>query len=143
MSLYKNILYAADLTEESFNMAKKAKKLAEQNKAQLNVIHAIESLPAFVYGYVSIGDIEEEIKKEANERLNKLAEQVNIPIKHRHLVQDSAKVAILRVAEEINADLIVVGSHARHGLFALGSTASAIAHRASSDVWVIRQKDEF
>lgn len=143
MSLYKNILFATDLTEDSFKMAEKAKIIAEQNGAKLSVVHALESLPAFVYGYVSLGDIEKEIKKEAQERLNNQCDKVNVPSTQRYLVQDSAKVAILHIANEIKADLVVMGSHARHGLFALGSTASAIAHRADSDVMVIRQKDEF
>ncbi len=41
--------------------------------------------------------------------------------------------------EEINADLIVVGSHGRHGFALLmGSTANGVLHGARRDVLAVR-----
>ncbi len=46
---------------------------------------------------------------------------------------------IHRVAEELGADLIVVGSHGRHGLaLLLGSTANGVLHGATTDVLAVR-----
>ena len=42
-------------------------------------------------------------------------------------------------AEEIGADLIVVGSHGRYGLALLmGSTANGVLHGATCDVLAVR-----
>jgi universal stress protein A len=51
----------------------------------------------------------------------------------------SVKNEVLRVAEEIGADLIVIGSHGRHGLSRLlGSSTSGIVQGAECDVLTIR-----
>jgi len=48
------------------------------------------------------------------------------------------KVEILRVAAAIRADLLVLGSHERHGLaLLLGSTEKAILHKAQCDVLAV------
>ena len=44
-----------------------------------------------------------------------------------------------RIAEESDVDLIVVGSHGRHGLaLILGSTSTSILHGAKCDVLAVR-----
>jgi nucleotide-binding universal stress UspA family protein len=83
-----------------------------------------------------------------SERLMKAEEEVvraEVEAKLRQYVQDieSAGVAVvrlvrpgnprdevIRVAEEIRADLIVIGSHSKRRLFDIGSTAQAICKRA-------------
>ena len=52
MSGYSNILVAVDLSEESAEVAEKARDLASKYGAQLHIIHVIEPL-SFAYG----GDI--------------------------------------------------------------------------------------
>jgi len=43
------------------------------------------------------------------------------------------------VADEQGADLIIVGSHGRHGLaLLLGSTANGVLHGAACDVLAVR-----
>ena len=49
------------------------------------------------------------------------------------------EVEIHTKAEEIGADLIVVGSHGRYGLALLmGSTANGVLHGATCDVLAVR-----
>jgi len=49
---------------------------------------------------------------------------------------------IIKIAEENNVDLIIVGSHGRHGLaLLLGSTANGVLHHAKCDVLAVRIKD--
>ncbi|MEJ2344256.1 MAG: universal stress protein, partial [Gammaproteobacteria bacterium] len=50
---------------------------------------------------------------------------------------------ILDTAKEQQVDLIVLGSHGRHGIGRLlGSTADNILHHADCDVLAVRIKDE-
>lgn len=55
------------------------------------------------------------------------------------LEMGSPKTEIIRVATENQVDLIVVGSHGRHGLaLLLGSTANGVLHHAPCDVLAVR-----
>ena len=46
---------------------------------------------------------------------------------------------VASLAEELKADLIVVGSHGRHGLaLIMGSTANGVLHGAKRDVLAVR-----
>jgi len=49
---------------------------------------------------------------------------------------------ITRYADDKQADLIVIGSHGRHGLQRLlGSTATPVLHNAKCDVLAVRIKE--
>ncbi|HEU5398021.1 MAG TPA: universal stress protein, partial [Gammaproteobacteria bacterium] len=51
----------------------------------------------------------------------------------------SIKAELLRVVTEERIDLIVLGSHERHGLaLLLGSTEKSILHKAACDVLAVR-----
>jgi universal stress protein A len=59
------------------------------------------------------------------------------------LEQGDPRDEIIRVAKENQVDLIVIGSHGRHGLsLLLGSTANAILHHAVCDVLAVRLIEE-
>jgi universal stress protein A len=50
---------------------------------------------------------------------------------------------IVSIAEREQVDLIVLGSHGRHGLaLLLGSTANSVLHNASCDVMAVRLRDD-
>ena len=75
--------------------------------------------------------------------LDRLATELNVPDAQCHITLGSTGSEIRRVAEEQGVDLIVVGSHGRHGLaLLLGSTANAVLHGAPCDVLAVRVKDE-
>jgi universal stress protein A len=58
------------------------------------------------------------------------------------MVWGSPKSEICLLAEREQVDLIVVGSHGRHGLsLLLGSTANSVLHYARCDVMAVRLLD--
>jgi nucleotide-binding universal stress UspA family protein len=59
---------------------------------------------------------------------------------HLHAVQDDPADAILNVAEETNADLIVVGNKGMTGArrFLLGSVPNNVSHHAPCSVIIVR-----
>jgi universal stress protein A len=88
-------------------------------------------------------DLTEEIMAAAKKRLTKLAERLNVPQDRMWLEMGSPKLEIVRVAKENNVDLIIVGSHGRHGLaLLLGSTANGVLHHAVCDVLAVRLRDD-
>lgn len=140
MPVYKHILYATDLSEETKEISQKAGKFAELFNARLTLVHAIEPIPA--YGYPGITDIESPLIEQAQKDIAKLGKELNVKKEDQRVEFGSVKHQVLRIAKECGADLILVGSHGRHGLSALlGSSASAIVQGADCDVFVIRFKE--
>lgn len=137
--MYKHILFATDLTDESDYLINKVRGMADFTKAKLSLIHVVEPMPGYSYAYLGIEDIEGQLIEEARVALGKLGEQLGVAKANLFVEVGPTKSKIQSVAEEINADLVICGSHGRHGLsLLLGSTANAILHGAKCDVLVVR-----
>ncbi|ETO93588.1 universal stress protein [Legionella oakridgensis] len=138
--MYKKVLFATDFDEIGINAAHKAKKIADENKAELILVHVVEPIPAYAYpGFAGFAEVEVSIREQAEKELNSLAERLKVDKKNRFLEFGSTKNEVLRVAQENKVDLIVTGSHGKHGLaLLLGSTANAILHGAECDVLIVR-----
>ncbi|MEM8564290.1 MAG: universal stress protein [Pseudomonadota bacterium] len=141
MSNYTKILAAVDLSEDSDLIVKRARSVASSASAQLHIIHVIEPL-SFAYGGdipMDFSGIQDEIYQQASQQLKRFAEGSEIDNEHRHIVMGRPEVEIHAKAEELDVDLIVVGSHGRHGLALLmGSTANSVLHGAKHDVLAVR-----
>ncbi|MEP0202635.1 MAG: universal stress protein [Halioglobus sp.] len=141
MSDYSKILVAVDLSEDSAMVAKRAHSVAAGINAELHVIHVIEPL-SFAYGGdipMDFSGIQDEIHQQASAQLKRFGETHEIPAERQHIVLGRPEVEIHSTAEEVGADLIVVGSHGRYGLALLmGSTANGVLHGASCDVLAVR-----
>ncbi|ATG88665.1 universal stress protein [Methylomonas koyamae] len=147
MTLYKHILLAADFFEHGGQVAEKAKRIAEQNQAQLSLVHVVDNLPITdpAYGPMIPFDVDltQELIEATKKRLAELGQKLEVPVERQWLEMGSPKLEIVRVAEERQADLIVVGSHGRHGLaLLLGSTANGVLHHAKCDVLAVRLADD-
>lgn len=144
MSGYRHLLLAVDLSAESRQVVDRAVSLREAFGSALSVIHVIEPL-SFAYGGdipMDFSGIQEEIHKQARAHMATLCDPLNIPEANRHLVVGRPETEIHHVAEEIGADLVVIGSHGRHGLALLmGSTATGVLHGARCDVLAVRVRD--
>lgn len=145
MAIYQNILLAIDLHPSCDELvAKRALDIAKQNNANLYIVHAIEHINAYgvAQAYPAVIDLEEDMVKEAKEELARLSSKFDIPATHQFVEVGSPKVVILSKAEQAKADLIIVGSHGRHGLsLLLGSTANAVLHHAACDILAVRIKE--
>jgi universal stress protein F len=95
---------------------------------------------AFGFGYAAAVD-KQDILKAANDALIKTAKEFNIPEDRAttHAVMGSPKEQILKLADIINADLIVIGSHRPSTrTYLLGSNAAAVVRHAKCSVLVVR-----
>ena len=146
MENYKHILLAVDFYENSETVTNKAEDLAKKYQAKLSIVHVVDSLPITDAGYGTDipfnMDLTAELMAGAKTRLVKLAEKLGVPEDRLSLEMGSPKTEIIRIAEEKKVDLIVIGSHGRHGLgLLLGSTANGVLHHASCDVLAVRLQD--
>jgi universal stress protein A len=141
MSAYTKIILAVDLTEESNDVAQRAFVLSQREGAQLHVVHVIEPLSLAYGGDVpmDLSSVQEQIQEQAKSHLSDFAAHLAVPAERQHLIFGRPESEIHRVAEEVGGDLIVVGSHGRHGLaLLLGSTANGVLHGANCDVLAVR-----
>lgn len=146
MNHYKHILLAVDFSDHAKQVTNKAEELAQANQAKLSIVHVVENLPITdaAYGPIPFDvDLTQEWLDASKQRLKALGEKLGIPEQRQWLEIGSAKLEIVRVAEENGVDLIVVGSHGRHGLaLLLGSTANGVLHHAKCDVLAVRLQDD-
>jgi len=137
--MYKHILFATDLSEETDYLLSKVKSMRTYTNARLSLIHVVEPMPGYSYAYLGIEDIEGQLIEESRTALAKLGEQLSVDKKDQWVEVGPTKSKVHEIAQQIGADLIIVGSHGRHGLsLLLGSTANAVLHGAKCDVLVVR-----
>ena len=145
MSTYKKILLALDLSAESEQLQDKARELATTNQAELHIVHVIEPL-SFAYGGdvpMDLTSIQEQLDEHAKKKLELFCDSLGYPVTTKQVATGQTESEIHRIAKELEIDLIIVGSHGRHGIaLLLGSTANGILHGATCHVLAIRIKEE-
>ncbi|MCM2131178.1 universal stress protein [Larsenimonas rhizosphaerae] len=138
---YQHILVAVDLTKDSHLVLKRALPIAERNGARISIIHTLEPL-GFAYGGdipMDLSSIQDQLDTHARERLADIATPHGIKPEDQHVVVGMPDSEIQRFAKDRAVDLIVVGSHGRHGFaLLLGSTSTGVLHGAECDVLAVR-----
>lgn len=142
MRKYKLILLAVDLhPENDYPVLRRAEDIRQDTGAKLKLVHAVEHLGSYgaAYAYPALSDIQEQLADEAKRQLAIRAQELKVEDADCIVEIGSPKPVIVDAAVKFEADLIIVGSHSRHGfhLF-LGSTADAILHDAPCDVLAVR-----
>jgi universal stress protein A len=141
MSTYKHLLIGLDLSPESQQVVDRVKQLFAERDVKISICHILEPL-AFTYGGdipVDLSDVQVQLEEQAKQRLSTLAEQLNVPEEAQHIVLGQPANEMRRMAKEQNVDLIIVGSHGRHGLALIfGSTSNSVLHGAPCDVLAVR-----
>jgi nucleotide-binding universal stress UspA family protein len=138
---FRSILVATDYSPASATAVKLAARLAKEFHSRLNVLHAVEPdlYAADMAGPVP--DLQPVNLQVERENLHQYAE--HIPdlrtVKHKQIVfLGSPSDAIQSAGQANTIDLLVVGSHGRHGLakLALGSVAEWAIRRLEYPVLV-------
>ena len=146
MKYYQNIVLAVELDPDCDNRPLvRASELAKEFGAKLHLVHAIEHMSSYgaAYGVAAGTDIEEMLLENANDAMKKIGAKVGVENANQVIKVGPARTIILEEAERLKADLVIVGSHGRHGIrLLLGSTANAVLHGAACDVLAVRLQDE-
>ncbi|MDH5216576.1 MAG: universal stress protein [Gammaproteobacteria bacterium] len=141
MSQTKKILVALDLSSEAQQVLDKAVEIAVSRQASLSLIHVIEPVITdsnFVLPDVYI-DLEATLVERANAFLKEKTSNINNVNTDYCVELGSVKSSIFQKVEDGGYELIVMGTHGRHGLGRLlGSTASAVLHGTPCDVYMVR-----
>lgn len=141
MSGYKKILLVVDLTEDSDLVGERAKAIAACYGSHIQLLHVVEYVPVEPMGETLLPavQIEEELIGRARQRLKELAVRLKLDDSECFVEAGNIKAEILRVAEEQQVDLIVLGSRERHGLaILLNFTEDTVLHASPCDVLAVR-----
>jgi len=146
MANYHHILIAADFSEYNEQVIVRAKELAQSNQAKLSICHILEDFPIADFAYepmISIDmDMRDAMLKSGKKNIASIAESLAIPTENQWVEFGNPSHDIVRLAQENSADLIIIGSHGRHGVkLLLGSTANAVLHHTKCDVLAVRLTD--
>ena len=153
----KKILYATDLSKNSFYAYRYAMNMAEKYNAEIVILHVIEPIPPQVKHYVSIyvneARWEEKIKTEQEMAIEQIKKRLQefckresqddprcLLLVSRILVQPGHPVEeILKAAEEEACDVIILGTHGKGFLKQtfLGSVARSVLDRSRKPVFII------
>ena len=138
---YNNVLVAIDCSEDSQKILERASALCTGGGGKLHILHVIEPL-ALAYGAdvpMDVTDLQASLVTQARESAIKYARIFDVPEAQIHVELGSIEKTIQEKADEIGADLIVIGSHTRSGLALLfGSTARGLVPGAHCDVLAIK-----
>jgi universal stress protein A len=146
MNNYQNILLAIDFSDYGHYVAQRTKSLAEQFNARLHILHVLDNIPMPDTPYGMVIPLNEDssydlLEAEKN-KLIQISNQLDISPEHRWMIWGEPQQEITQLAAQEQIDLIVVGSHGRHGLAVLmGSTAKGVLYHAECDVLAIHLKD--
>ena len=144
------IVLATDFSDTSKDAGYHALLLAHTHNAKLKALHVFDTsawnTPSHFYltkeGY-RLTENQEEIRQRGKDILKELAESFDIEVETIFTEGDPGH-EIVRVVEEVNADLVVLGTHGYTGWkrFTLGSVAEFVVKYAPCDVFVTRPREK-
>lgn len=146
--MFKNILLATDGSAASDHASGVAVALARVHGAKLTALYVVDPYP-----YIGIGDTNPmgmqayrsaalDHAEQAQSKISALAARdgAGVVLDKRVVEDATATQGIVQVAQEMNADLIVLGSHGRTGLskLMLGSVAAKVAAESPIPVLIAK-----
>ena len=140
MKELKRIMVGIDIFAESNNVLKRAFKMAKQNKAELFIVHAVQtpwfSVPSY-FGSKEVTVDTKGITKKIEKKIKAVNKDTKVP--YTILVKEGAADDILRYESKlVNADLIIIGANTKKKKKVLGTTAEKIAHQSHLPVLIVK-----
>ncbi len=139
------ILACVDLTDEAGEVLAAAKaQAAFHETADLHLISIVKPIMQTHAGIdagaaSALAGLDGRQLDHAQQIVDQLAQQYAIPNRHTHIKMGHPATEIRQFAQTESVDLIVIGTHSRHGLGRLlGSTANAVLHSVPCNVMVVR-----
>lgn len=135
----KTILCPTDLSERSEFALRLACSLAADYGARLIVLHVAEPVAA-VYADPPVLPFVEPSRESLRTELHEFVRRNTDATVEERLVDGAATNAILRIADETQCDLIVMGTHGRTGFdrVLMGSVAEVVVRKAPCPVLTVK-----
>lgn len=148
MMPFRHVLIALDFSSTSDRVMQKGLELARHADAAVTLLHVVDYLPplGFADDFTPSPALmvdERTLTEGATRTLNRYAERFQLGSEVTRVVRiGTPRLEIVTLAAERGVDLVVIGSHGRHGLRRLlGSTANAVLNDAACDILAVRSHD--
>jgi universal stress protein A len=143
---FKKIMCATDFSDSSDEALQSAAEMAVYMNAEIFIVHMVPKVhgipPDPLYTFEGPEEYAQLLKADAERQMKEIIEQrVPKDVKSQAIIrQEEAAEGILQVAEEIDADVIVIATHGRTGWrhFVFGSIAEKVIREAHCPVLVTR-----
>ena len=140
MKKLKRIIVGLDSFAKSNKVLKRALMVAKRNKAELFIIHAVEtpwfSVPNYFGGEEIIVDIKG-ITKKIEKKIKALNRDDKVP--YSIIVREGDAADILRYESKLlKAELIVIGANTKGKKKLLGTTAEKVAHHSHLPILIVK-----
>ena len=143
---YQKILVAIDDSEISDNVIQQAAQLAKALNSEITVVEVMTLDPYLADAYLRLGqsnELIERVRSYVQENLTKAEkkfETLGLTVATQVLEGFSVNGEIISAAQNLGADLIIMGSHGRTGFkkFILGSVAQKVLGESHIPVLVVR-----
>jgi len=140
-----------DFSEQSNQALDQALEVTSLRGGEVHVLYVEQEqaldalLTSKLEGALPADEVVEKVRERATERVNAVLAQLGALRVRRvvaHFRKGSPAEQIAQMAADLDADLVVVGSHGRRGAerFLLGSVAERVSRLARCPVWIVRPK---
>ena len=139
----KTVMIALDYDETSQKVAETGFSLAKEMNAETVLLHVISENPVYYSSYMYMRelkvDIFNDLKKSTQEFLDKTKKYLGDESIKTVLKEGFIADTILKTANELDADIIVMGSHSRKWLetIILGSAAKDVLNRTTIPLYIV------
>lgn len=145
MNDFKIIEFATDFSESSEYAFEYAFGIARKFGAKLVLVHVVSeplSFNGFYVPHISFEKLEEELREGAKRMMERFCEAHLKDFENfeTFILRGLPFEQIIKKADEVGADMIVLGTHGRTGLdhVVFGSTAEKVVRKSSVPVMTIR-----
>ncbi len=142
--MYRSVLVPIDISEADLTRQLIPQVKIHAKTAKVHFLSVIPSVPFYAsLGLAYSGELPDKngLQTKALQKLDEIVKQFDIPEGRvqTHVVYGPPKDQILKMADTVSADLVIIASH-QPGIstYLLGSTASAVVRHAHCPVLVVR-----
>ena len=140
---YKKILIALDFADDYQHIIDASRNFVG-DETEVHVVTVARPLTGYYGGGVAAMDaqavvFEQQARDFARAKLDEVGEALGLSANHLHFDAGQPAASIRTLAEKLEVDAIVLGTHGRHGLGRLlGSTATGVLHGVPCDALVVK-----
>lgn len=152
----KRVLIALDYDPSAQKVAETGYSLARSMKAEITLLHIIGEIAYYsspeyspIMGFIDFSSavtqnlIEiEKVKKASGKFLEKIREHLRDETIRIEVAEGDTADSIIKTADALDADLIVIGTHGRKGFekMVMGSVAEKVLHHTSKPLFIVPTK---
>lgn len=143
MAIFNRLLLAIDLSSDSDHLLSRVWKICNEQMERVHVVHVLKGDVLFPGESLVMADAEQRrLRDQAVVKLNTtlIRNGFCVPADQLYIKIGEPATEIKRLAHDLEVDLVIVGSHNKHGgwMSLPGATTNCVLQGIESDVMAVR-----